>query len=78
MANSEDTDKMPHNAVFHQSLHCLLIQDGTSDIQYLLEIMTCDHSLYTMDGPELFYLYFLEYSKTCIKLPLLITPQTGF
>ena len=26
MANSEDPDEMPHNAVFHQGLHCLLRQ----------------------------------------------------
>ena len=26
MANSEDPDEMPHNAAFHQSLHCLLGQ----------------------------------------------------
>ena len=24
LANSEDTDEMPHNAPFHQRLHCLL------------------------------------------------------
>ena len=24
LANSEDPDEMPHNAAFHQSLHCLL------------------------------------------------------
>ena len=24
MANSEDPDEMPHNAAFHQGLHCLL------------------------------------------------------
>ena len=24
LANSEDPDKMPHNAAFHQGLHCLL------------------------------------------------------
>ena len=23
-ANSEDTDEMPHNATFHQGLHCFL------------------------------------------------------
>ena len=25
-ANSEDPDEMPHNAAFHQGLHCLLRQ----------------------------------------------------
>ena len=24
LANSEDSDEMPHNAAFHQGLHCLL------------------------------------------------------
>ena len=24
LANGEDPDEMPHNAVFHQGLHCLL------------------------------------------------------
>ena len=24
LANSEDPDEMPHNAAFHQGLHCLL------------------------------------------------------
>ena len=26
MANSEDPDEMPHEAAFHQGLHCLLRQ----------------------------------------------------
>ena len=26
LANSEDPDEMPHNAAFHQGLHCLLRQ----------------------------------------------------
>ena len=28
--NSEDPDEMPHNAAFHQGLHCLL---GKKDLQ---------------------------------------------
>ena len=24
LANTEDPDEMPHNAAFHQGLHCLL------------------------------------------------------
>ena len=28
---SEDTDKMSHNAAFHQGLHCLLRQIGSSE-----------------------------------------------
>ena len=37
-ANSEDPDKMPHDAEFHQVLHCLLgqIQSSEKEIQYIL------------------------------------------
>ena len=31
LTNSEDPDEMPHNAAFHQGLHCLLRQNGYSD-----------------------------------------------
>ena len=35
LANSEDPDEMPHNAVFHQCLHCSLIQNRSEkQIQY--------------------------------------------
>ena len=35
--NSEDPDEMPHNAAFHQGLHCLLKQIRFSEkIQYVL------------------------------------------
>ena len=27
--NSEDPDEMPHNAAFHQGLHCLLMKKKT-------------------------------------------------
>ena len=55
MANSEDPDEMPHNAAFHQGLHCLLGQNQSSgkEIQYFLEIITCDPSIYTKDHPDL-------------------------
>ena len=35
---------MPHNAAFHQGLHCLLRQKQSSEkeIQFNLEILTCD------------------------------------
>ena len=29
LVNSEDPDEMPHDAAFHQGLHCLLIQTKT-------------------------------------------------
>ena len=37
-ANSEGPDEMPHNAAFHQGLHCLLRQKRSSEkeIQYIL------------------------------------------
>ena len=31
LANSEDTDEMLHNAVFHQGLHCLSSQNRSSE-----------------------------------------------
>ena len=31
VANSENTDEMPHNAAFHKGLHCLL--DPDQDLQ---------------------------------------------
>ena len=36
LANSVDPDEMPHNAAFHQGLHCLLHQNLSSEkeIQY--------------------------------------------
>ena len=42
MANSEDSDEMPHNPAFHQGHHCLLRQKKSSqkEKQYL-EITTC-------------------------------------
>ena len=54
MANSEDPDEMPHKAAFHQRLHCLLQQDQSSEkeIQYVLEIMTCNPLIYTMHNPD--------------------------
>ena len=46
LANSEDPDEMPHNAAFHQVLHCLLRKKG--DLQRkennILESLTCDPS----------------------------------
>ena len=57
LANREEPDEMQHNAAFHQGLHCLRIQNRYSEtprgIQYILEIITCDPSIYTMDHPDL-------------------------
>ena len=50
LANSEDPGEMPHNAAFHQGLHCLLRQKKRSvkQMQFYLEIITCGPSNYTM------------------------------
>ena len=40
-ANSEDPDEMPHNAAFHQGLHCLFVKVKTifrQKIKYLKNI----------------------------------------
>ena len=60
LANSEDPDEMPH----HQGMNCLLRQNRSSEkeMQYLLEIITCDPSIYTMGHPDLTVSNFLEYS----------------
>ena len=38
---------MPHNAAFHQGLHCLLRPKQSSEIQFLKDIIICDPSIYT-------------------------------
>ena len=64
LENSEDPDEMPQYAAFHQGLHCLLRQNQSSEKnkQYLLEIMTCDPSVYTMDHPDFIICSFMENS----------------
>ena len=53
-ANSEDPDEMPHEAAFHEGLHCSLRLNQSLEIEvYFLEIITCDPSIYTMDHPNL-------------------------
>ena len=44
LADSEETDKMLHNAAFYQGLHCLLRQNRSSEkeIQYLLDNIICE------------------------------------
>ena len=53
-ANSEDPDEMLLHAAFHQGPHCLLRKEQSLDkeIQFYLEIITCDPSIYTMDHPK--------------------------
>ena len=63
LANSEDPDEMQHNAAFYQGLHYLLIQKKQSSekkIQFYLEIITCDPSIYTMKHPKFIVSYQVE------------------
>ena len=54
LGNSEDPDEMPQKVAFHQALHCLLRQIGSSEKKYsFLEIITCDPSIYSMDHSDL-------------------------
>ena len=59
MANSADSDEMPHNevAAFYQGLYYLLRQNQSSEkeLKYFLKSATSDHIyIYTMDHPDLF------------------------
>ena len=51
LANSEDPDEMLHYAAFHQNLYCSPRQKRSSEkeLQFYLEIITCDSLIYTMD-----------------------------
>ena len=59
LANSKDSDEIPHYAEFHQSLHCLLKQNRSSEkeVQFYLKLTTYDPSIYTMDIPSLSNMY---------------------
>ena len=50
-ADSDYPLKMPHNTAFDQGLRCLLTQERSSEkeLQFYLEIVTCDPSNYAMD-----------------------------
>ena len=64
IANSEDPDEMPHNAAFHQGLHCLQRQNQSSDEKiHFSKIITCDPSiLYIIYHPDLSVSNFMENS----------------
>ena len=50
MADSGDQDEMLHNAAFHQCLNCLLSQKWSFEkYNFILEIITCDPSIITID-----------------------------
>ena len=57
LSNSEDPDEMPHDAAFHQGLHCLLSQKQflAKDIHFYVKNINCDPSIYvyTMNHPQL-------------------------
>ena len=48
LANSEDQDKMPYDAAFHQGLNCLIRQKASSEkeMKYYMEIITFDTSIH--------------------------------
>ena len=62
-ANSEDPDEMLPNAALHQGMHCLLRQNRSLEkkIQYFLEDINCDSSIYTIDHPDFIVCSFMEY-----------------
>ena len=53
-ANTEDPDEMAQNAPFHLCLHYLLRQSRSSELEiyYILEIVTFDPSVYTIDNSD--------------------------
>ena len=55
MATSKDPNEMPHSGAFHKSLHCLQRQNPSSDreILFILEILTCNPSVYIMNHPDI-------------------------
>ena len=59
LANSEDADKMQHNAAFHQGLHCLLRLKQPSGTE-ISETYTCDPLKYKMGNPILIVSMCLE------------------
>ena len=58
LANSENPEEMSYIAAFHEGLHCLLGSKQSSEkhhssekeIQFYIEIITCDPSKHTMDN----------------------------
>ena len=50
LVNSEEPDEMSHNIAFHQGLYYFLRQKQSpeKEINFYLEIITCDPSIYTM------------------------------
>ena len=49
LENNEDPDEMSHHTVFHQGLYYFL---QWKKYTIILQIITCDPSIYTMDLPN--------------------------
>ena len=47
---------IPHNAAFHQGLHCLPRQKLSAEKQIYLEIITCDHSILYNRPFQIYYI----------------------
>ena len=64
---------MLHHAPFHLGLHWLPSQNQILDrkIQHLLEIVTCDPSIYTMDNPDFIVLSFMGNSIDLKRVKIL-------
>ena len=69
LKKNENSNEMPRNAAFHQDLHRLPRHKISSEkeIQFCLEIITCDHLMYTMDLPKLIVSNQKEESISAIK-----------
>ena len=54
LENSDDPDKMLHNAAFYQGRHCLLDKNELQRKKYnfYMEIIACDPLIYIMDHPK--------------------------
>ena len=60
LANSEDTDEMPHNTVFHQG-H-LLFAKKRKKYNFISKIKTCE----PLGANYIFYLNFIKSLENCL------------
>ena len=74
-ANSEDPDETLYYVAFHQGLHCLRQRRfSEKEIQFYLEIITCDLLIYTMDQPKFIVTNQMEQSIVHKGLKLQLKP----
>ena len=59
MRNSEDPDDMPHKVALRQGMHSLGRQNQSSEKEMY---HNCNHSIYTIDHPDLTELNHMEES----------------